>query len=227
MMLNWCWAPLRRVFLTIRQCLLWVKSGPLTHPPIMSAFGGKADTTEALRPSDFLIYGLFNNASRKIFFISPSKILKVYWSPAEAFGDDRFRDFRRGFLGARLPIFLGERAILDSSLFSLLVFSLRELFFPVSRIRQTYFLCTPTDVAYWLRADIRARVAGRNLSKIGGTVPRLNYSGRPALRRPSSMPSKLWYLDRGKILRSRSIVRSGSSSSSLLSADLASSMRSS
>ncbi len=134
---------------------LRVISGHFSHPSIMSAFGGKADTTEALRPSDFLIYGRFNNASRKIFFISPSKILKVYWSPAEAFGDDRFRDFRRGFLGARLPILLGERAILDSSLFSLLVFSLRELFFPVSRIRQTYFLCTPTDVRKGSQADVQ------------------------------------------------------------------------
>ena len=112
----------------------------------MFAFGGKANTTEALRPSDLPIYGFFNNASRKIFFISPSTTLKVYWSPAEAFGDDRFRDFRRGFLGVRLPTFLGERAILDSSLFSLLGFSLRELFLPVSRIRQTYFLCTPANV---------------------------------------------------------------------------------
>ena len=107
--------------------------------------------------SDFPIYGLFNNASRKTFFNSPSKTLKEYWSPAEAFGGGRFHDFRRGFLGARLPVFLGERAILKTSLFSLLVFSLRELFFPVFRIRQTYFLCTPSNVRFGSKADIEPR----------------------------------------------------------------------
>jgi len=80
------------------------------------------------------------------------------------------------------------------------------------------------NVCYVPKADITTRVTGRNPSKIGGAVPRLHYSGRPALRRPSSMPSKLRYLDRQKISRSRSIVRPGSSSSSRLSAALASSM---
>ena len=87
-----------------------------------------ADATEAPRPRDFPIYGLFKNVSRKIFFISPSKTLKVFWTPAETFGDGRFRDFRRGFLGVRSPIFLGERAILDSSLFNLYWFSHQEIF---------------------------------------------------------------------------------------------------
>jgi hypothetical protein len=78
---------------------------------------GKTVETKPVRPRDFPIYDLFNNASRKTFFSSPSKTLKVCWSLAEVFGDDRILDFRRGFLGARLPIFLGERAILESSLF--------------------------------------------------------------------------------------------------------------
>ncbi len=89
-----------------------------------------------------------------MFFISPSKTLKVLWSPTETFGNGRFRDFRRGFLGVRLPIFLGERAILDSSLFSLLVFSPRDLFHRVSRIRQTYLLRKPANVRFGSLADV-------------------------------------------------------------------------
>ena len=60
--------------------------------------------------------------------------------------------------GVRLPIFpifLGERAILDSSLFSLLVFSPRDLFYRVSRIQQTYLLGTPANVCFGSKADIQ------------------------------------------------------------------------
>ena len=72
------------------------------------------------RSSDFPIYCLLKKASRKVFFISPSKTLKVFWTPTEMFGEDCFRDFRCDFLVVRLTIFFGVRAILDSPLFSIL-----------------------------------------------------------------------------------------------------------
>ncbi len=53
------------------QCPLWVISGPFTHPPIMSAFGGKADIPVTTFPASagfFLTYILLGFSYRARYY---------------------------------------------------------------------------------------------------------------------------------------------------------------